>query len=87
MPDQAGDGGDADQEHDRPGGEQEAQESQQQAHYRRSVSPLRRIRRTASLMREVATSARLDQRRPADGQQSDRFRAARMFIELRLWPN
>jgi hypothetical protein len=37
MPDRARDAGDADQEHDRPGGEQETQTPHQQAHYRRSI--------------------------------------------------
>ena len=40
MPDRAGDAGDAHQEHDGSGGEQETQESHQQAHYRSSVPTL-----------------------------------------------
>ena len=40
MPDQPRRGGDADQEHDGSGGEQETQEPHQQAHYRISVSAL-----------------------------------------------
>jgi hypothetical protein len=34
MPDRARDAGDANQEHDGPGGEQETQKPHQQAHYR-----------------------------------------------------
>ena len=40
MPDRARDAGDADQEHDGSGGEQETQKPDQQAHYRSSVSTL-----------------------------------------------
>jgi hypothetical protein len=40
MPDHAGGGGDADQEHDGSGGEQETHEPHQKAHQRISVSTL-----------------------------------------------
>jgi hypothetical protein len=40
MPDQAGGGGNADEEHDRSGCEQESQEPHEKAHYRCSVLTL-----------------------------------------------
>ncbi len=46
VPEQAGGGADADQEHDRPGREQESAESQQKSHGRKSI-PERAARRSA----------------------------------------
>jgi hypothetical protein len=90
MPDQPRDGGDAYQEHDGSGGEQETHEPHQQAHYRSSVSTLAPVPPAFSSAKPLRGDVPFTQTNNASAGRE--FRSipqalAVVFIEPPLWPN